>query len=46
MMELLSDKPVQWIDWFLEIPGNQFMVEVDISFLYNSFNMFEFKDKE
>ena len=45
-MDHLIDKPMQWIDWFLEIPGNQFLVQVDISFLYNSTNMFEFKDKE
>ena len=27
-----------WIDWYLSIPGNQFMVEVKMGYLLDNFN--------
>ena len=35
-----------WIDWHVSVPGNQFLVGIEISFIMNSFNMLEFKDSE
>ena len=35
-----------WVDWHITVPGNQFLVPVDVSFIMNSFNMVEFKDSE
>ena len=35
---------MQWMEWHVNNRGNEFLVEIDISFLMNSFNMFEFKE--
>lgn len=39
--------PIQlWIDWHLNIPGNEFLVPVSMQFLLDQFNMFEFTGEE
>ena len=37
---------MHWIDWHVSVPGNHFLVPIDISFIMNSFNMTEFKDSD
>ena len=36
----------QWIDWYLQIPGNEFLVPVSMQFLLDNFSMFEFIGEE
>ena len=40
----MCESEMQWIEWHINNRGNEFLVEVDISFLLNSFTMFEFKE--
>ena len=37
---------MQWIEWHVGNRGNEFLVEIDISFLYSTFHMFEFKEND
>lgn len=36
----------QWIDWYLNIPGNEFLVPVSMGYLLDQFSMFEFIGEE
>ena len=36
----------QWIDWYLSIAGNEFLVPVTMGFLFDNFSMFEFLGDE
>jgi hypothetical protein len=40
----MCESEMQWVEWHINNRGNEFLVEVDISFLMNSFTMFEFKE--
>lgn len=40
----MIESEMQWIEWHVNTRGNEFLVEIDISFLMNSFTMFEFKE--
>ena len=42
----LSETPELWIDWHISVPGNHFLVAMDMSFLMDSFTVFEFQGDE
>ena len=40
----VAEQPMSWTDWHIENPGNEFLVNIEISYLLNQFNMTDLKD--
>ena len=42
----MPPSPVAWMEWHLSLPGNEFLVDIEISYLMDPLNTIEFTEED